>query len=237
MMDFSQVKGLKIPEGEVKSISCNGVMLWRCGAWLRELEPGTVVHLLEDEYVPYLVIAHDHHGEGLTTLLRQYTDGYTNYYGSAPSSAYSNKYSSSRLKTAMESRFSALPAETQALIKAVDITVREHANTGEDAVTINSNLFPLSEIELTGSGSALEGTHISYFASNELRATTDGTTEREYWTRSVTAGMDAYARAISTAGGATNVSVTANRYIRPACCIASDAFVSESDGEYYIIPE
>lgn len=238
MMDFRQVKGLRIPEGDVKSISCNGVMLWRCGAWLRELEPGTVVHLLEDGgYEPYIVIAQDHHGEGLTTLLRQYTDGTSQFRSSAPSNEYNNKYPSSALYSAMGNLYEALPETTKALITTVDIPVRSNAYSSSDEVTVASTFFPLSVIELTGEGSSKEGKYISYFSSDALRATTDGTTERVWWTRSVTGGIATTARAVSTDGSQTNVNVTQSRYLRPACCIASDVFVSDTDGEYYIIPE
>lgn len=238
MMDFHLVKGLRIPEGDVKSISCNGVTLWRCGAFLRELEPGTVVHLLEDSgYEPYIVIAQDHYSDGLTTLMRQHTDGTSVYFNSIPNSEYSNKYSTSRLKTAMDNLYAAMPEETQALIVTVDIPVRENASVSADEIVVASQFFALSQIELMGEGSAKEGSPMAYFTSDATRAATDGTTPRVWWTRSVVGGMANTARAISDDGAQTSVVVTNSRYLRPACCIASDVFVSDQDGEYFIIPE
>lgn len=238
MMDFSQVKGLRIPEGDVKSISCNGVTLWRCGAWLRELEPGTVVHLLEDGgYEPYIVIAQDHYREGLTTLLRQHTDGTSVYFNSTPNNEYSNKYSTSKVKAAMDNLYAALPEETKALIVTVDIPVREHASSSANEIAVVSQFFALSQIELMGEGSTKEGSPMAYFSSDDTRAATDGTTARVWWMRSVVGGMANTARAISTDGTQTSVVVTNSRYLRPACNIASDVFVSDKDGEYYIIPE
>lgn len=238
-MNLSTVKSLRIPEGDVKNISCNGVVIWHSGYSLGELSAGTIVHLLEDKYIPYIVVAHNHHGSKLTTLVRQHTNGYGPFRYSNPSSAYNNMYPGSNLETEMRNLFSALPEKTRALIKAVGIPIREYASTGGGATTVNANFFPLSEIELTGSGSDYEGSQISYFANDTLRKATDESgIARLYWTRSVTGGMETFARTISSDGVIGSQAVTmANVYLRPACCIASNVFITETDGVLYLISE
>lgn len=225
---------------DVRKVTLNGVTVWeKSGALtLGGLQIGTVVMVEETSgNQPWIVIARDHHGEGLTTLVRQYSDIYSRYHYSAPSSAYSNKYSASTLKQEMSNFYNDyLTTETQAKIQSVEIPIRQSANSSTDQDYATSNLFPLSEIEITNGGNSLEGTYISYFDSAEKRIcyTSSGTAVM-YWTRSVLGGMSNYARVINTSGTITNNGVSNNAYIRPACCVLSSAEITQdSDGVYYL---
>ncbi len=234
MMDFSAVKSLVIPEGEVKSISSGGVLLWKSGSAIGDLPTGTVVYMMETEYTPYIVIAHGHHGAGMTTMLRKNVSVYCNFHNSAPSSAYYNRYSTSTLKSQMALLFNALPEATRKKIQTVGIPVRESANSSTVGESFSANFFALSTMELTGDGVQVEGSHISWFADASSRIATDGTSEKAYWTRSVVGGMNNFAKTIGTTGAEANASVTTNNYLRPACCVASDTELTERNGQYYM---
>lgn len=226
----------------VSKLTYNGVTVWEAGGasalTIGSLSAGTVVMVEESTgYVPWVVIAHDHHGEGLTTLVRQCADTYAAYHYSAPSGAYYNRYSNSRLKADMATYYSdKLTAETQAKIQSVDIPIRESANSSTSQAYVTSNLFALSEPEVSGSGSSYEGTQIPYFDSDAKRICyTSSGTAVAYWLRSVLGGMSDYARVISTSGSTSNGGVTSNAYIRPACCVLSGAEITkDSEGNYYL---
>lgn len=223
----------------VSKLTYNGVTVWEAdnAVLLGSLSAGTVVMVEESTgYVPWVVITHDHHGEGLTTLVRQCADTYQPYHYSVPSSAYYNRYSNSRLKSDMASYYSDnLTAGTRAKIQSVDIPIRESANNSTSQAYVTSNLFALSEPEVSGSGSSYDGTQIPYFDSNEKRICyTSSGTSVAYWLRSVLSGMSDYARVISTSGSVSNGGVTSTSYIRPACCINSGTKITERNGQYYM---
>ena len=231
-MDFTTVTTLDIPEGKVSSISYNGKVLWQCGVPLAEIAIGATVNIKENSgYVPYIVVAHDYIKTGTTTLLRRNPTSGSNFWASAPSSVYNNKYSMSSLEIAMSNYWAFyMPEETQALFQLVKVPVRDNANASCDAVTVNAYLFPLSTMEMTGDGSTKEGTYLPYFSSGYSIAASES-----YWTRSVTGGMAGYARAINTSGEVSSVSVTNSRALRPAGCIPYDTLVVKQGGSYYIL--
>ena len=230
----------KVPEAvtyngnDAQIVKCNGVVVWEKNKKLRQLAVGSVVYLMEDNYTPYIIIAHGHHGGGLTTLLRQNVNKYCRFHFDVPTDEYYNKYDESTLKTEMGKLFSNLPAETQRCIETVYIPVRNSAQDST-SISIPVNFFPLSGYELNGSGSAGEGTQIQYFKSDALRVATDGTTALVYWTRSVVPGMHNFARCVDVRGELGNYTVNVNIHMRPACCVASDFVVTETDGKYYVI--
>lgn len=221
----------------VSKLTYNGVTVWEAdnAVLLGSLSAGTVVMVEESTgYVPWVVIAHGHHGEGMTTLLRKNVSVYCNFHNSVPSSEYYNRYSNSTLKNQMAALFNALPEGTRAKIQPVGIPVRESANSGTAGVTFSANFFALSTMELTGKGLEVEGTHIPWFADASSRIATDGTSAKAYWTRSVVGGMNNFAKTIGTTGAEANASVTTNNYLRPACCVASDTELTERNGQYYM---
>lgn len=205
-------------------------------AVLSSLAVGSLVYLQEDALAPYMIIAHNHHGEGLTTLLRYRASNTTAaFFASSPSATNNNKYDSSALHTAYTSYFNQLPLSTQGKIETVNIPVRTSAQTST-IIDLGCKLFALSEMEYVGTGSA-EGAHIPYFASDSARIAygEDGTTKKGIWTRSVVGGMAAYARTINTSGAVANGSVTDKMALRPACCVASDKMLTKDNEGRYIL--
>lgn len=231
-MDFSSVNSIQIPEGNVTSITYNGNVIWQSGVPLAEMDIGATVYIQESSgYVPYIVIAHDYLAAGTTTMLRKNVTSGSEFRVSTPSSVYNNKYSMSSLEIAMSNYWALyMPKETQSLFQLVEVPVRDNANASCDAVTVNAYLFPLSTMELTGDGSAKEGTYLPYFSDGGSIAASES-----YWTRSVTGGMAGYARAINTSGEVSSVSVTNSRALRPAGCIPYDTLVVKRNGLYYIL--
>ena len=206
-------------------------------AVLSSLAVGSLVYLQEDALTPYIIIAHAHHGEGLTTLLRYRASNTTAaFFASTPSSESNNKYDSSALNAAYTSYFNQLPLSTQGKIETVNIPVRTSAQNSTILNDFGCKLFALSEMEYVGTGSA-EGTHISYFASDSSRIAygEDGTTKKDIWTRSVTPGMAAYGRRINTSGAVANFGVTEKLSLRPACCVASDKVLTKDNEGRYIL--
>lgn len=226
-------EAIKVDGEDAQIVKYNGVTVWEKNKKLRQLPVGTHVYLRENVYTPYIVIAHDHHGSGLTTLLRLQVEMYDKFFNEYPSAANNNKYSTSRLNTVMSNLFSNLPEKTQSFIETVNVPVRESASSSTIA-SMSVRLFALSGMELNGSGSA-EGKQISYFTNNDKRIANDGATNHAYWTRSVVPGMSTYARRVTDAGALENNDVIVNNYIRPACCVASDFVVTETNGNYYLI--
>lgn len=206
------------------------------GTALSAIAVGTLIYLKENDYTPYLVLAHDHHGEGMTTLLRYRASNTTSgFHSSVPSGTWDHKYSNSRLNTAYETYYSGLPAETQGKLESVAIPVRESAS-GSTITTVTAHMFALSEMEYFGSGSA-EGSHIAYFADNASRIAyaEDGSTGKAIWTRSVTGGMEGYSRYLSTSGSIGNNGVTTGMALRPACCVKSNVLLTKDNEGRYIL--
>lgn len=206
------------------------------GTPLSELAPGTLVYVMENMLTPYLVLAHGHHGSGLTTLIRYRASNTTSgFHSSTPSGTWDHKYSNSKLNTAYANYYSSLPAETQGKLESVDIPVRTSAQSST-IITMAAHMFALSEMEYLGSGSA-EGSHIGYFADNASRIAyaEDGSTKKAIWTRSVTGGMEGFSRFINESGGIGNSGVTTGMALRPACCVKSDAVITkDADGKYLL---
>jgi len=206
------------------------------GTALSAIAVGTLIYLKENDYTPYLVLAHDHHGEGLTTLIRYRASNTTSgFHSSTPSGTWDHKYSTSRLNTAYATYYSGLPAETQGKLESVDIPVRTSAQNST-IITMTAHMFALSEMEYFGSGSA-EGSHIAYFADNASRIAyaEDGSTKKVIWTRSVTGGMEGYSRFINESGGIGNNGVTTGMALRPACCVKSNVLLTKDNEERYIL--
>lgn len=206
------------------------------GTAISAIAVGTLVYLKENDYTPYLVLAHDHHGEGLTTLLRYRASNTTSgFHSSTPSGTWDHKYSNSKLNTAYETYYSGLPAETQGKLESVAIPVRESASSST-ITTVTAHMFALSEMEYFGSGSA-EGSHIAYFADNASRIAyaEDGSTGKMIWTRSVTGGMEGFSRFINASGGIGNNGVTTGMALRPACCVKSNVLLTKDNEGRYIL--
>ena len=206
------------------------------GTPLSQLAPGTLVYVMENTLTPYLVLAHGHHGAGLTTLIRYRASNTTSsFHSSTPSGTWDHKYSNSKLNTAYATYYSGLPAETQGKLESVDIPVRTSAQSST-IITMAAHMFALSEMEYFGSGSA-EGSHIAYFADNASRIAyaEDGSTKKVIWTRSVTGGMEGFSRFINESGGIGNNGVTTGMALRPACCVKSDVVITkDADGKYLL---
>lgn len=206
------------------------------GTPLSELAPGTLVYVMENMLTPYLVLAHGHHGSGITTLIRYRASNTTSdFHSSTPSGIWDHKYSNSRLNTAYATYYSSLPSETQGKLESVDIPVRTSAQSST-ITTVTAHMFALSEMEYLGSGSA-EGSHIAYFADNASRIAyaEDGSTKKAIWTRSVTGGMEGFSRFINESGGIGNNGVTTGMALRPACCVKSDLIATtDSEGRYIL---
>ncbi|MBE5786821.1 MAG: hypothetical protein E7324_04690 [Clostridiales bacterium] len=222
--------GLYIAEGMLCLGNAPGT-----GDSIASLPIGTEIYLMEDTLQPYILIAKDQHGSGNVTLLRKYAAAdYSAFHFSTPSGEANNKYDGSSLESNHAAFFSALPAETQAKIAEAQIPVRASAS-GSTVTSIAAHMFPLSEMEYTGSGAA-EGSFIAYFAGNAQRiAYAESGAARVTWTRSVTGGMNNYSRQISASGSIGNQTVVNSGYLRPACCVKSDALVAQdADGRYIL---
>jgi hypothetical protein len=202
---------------------------------IESLAIGTEIYLMEAALTPYILIAKDHHGAGLVTLIRKYaTAEYSPYHYDVPSSTSGNKYDGSTLEKAYDSFYEALPEETKSKIRLIDIDAR--ASAGSSTVgKISARMFPLSEMEYVGTGSA-EGSYIPYFARDEQRIAYDETgTPVIVWTRSVTGGMNNFCRIISAAGSTGNQTVPTAGYLRPACCIDSTVTVTKDGNGNYVL--
>lgn len=203
---------------------------------LSDLAAGTLVYLLEADYVPYMVLAHDHHGSGLTTLIRyRACSTESRYFASIPTYATSVKYNTSALNTAYVNYYDALPAETQGKIEAVDIPIVESAQVST-IVTVNAHMFALSAMEYTGLQQS-EGTQIPYFANDASRIAykEDGTTATYVWTRTPSGGMNDYARAIEDTGAIGSSGLKTAYPLRPACCVKSETKLSKDNQGRYIL--
>lgn len=201
---------------------------------------GTEIYLTEaDGDVPYIIIANNHYGLGEITLLRKHVLAKTaQFFSSAPSSAYNNRYSTSKLKSYCDNLYTALPAETQAKIMTIPLPCRECAQSGHDGITLDSTLYPLSYEELTSEGSSYDGVWMeSFFPDNASRKAykEDGTTLAQYWTRSPTSGMSTYSEIVGTSGECANAYSTNSKYVRPACnVLASLEVYVDDNGNYHI---
>lgn len=206
------------------------------GISIASLEIGTEIYLMEDALTPYIIIAKDHHKTGTVTLMRKYaTEGYSAYHSSTPSLVADNIYGKSYLKTSHESYYNALPQATKSKICIIDLPVRSSAASNYTIATVSAHMFPLSEMEYTGSGVA-EGSHIAYFSEASKRiAYNESGTARATWTRTVTGGMNTHARQMSTSGSVGNQSVTSSGYLRPACCVESGETVTKDSNGNYIL--
>ena len=196
---------------------------------------GSVVNLLESAgYSPYIIIAHDHHGEGLTTLMRKNFYGGATRFASTPSSSYNSKYINSTLNTKCNTFYSELPVETQG--KIVEVGVPTRANGSDSTIVdVASHIFPLSAMEYFGEGGP-EGTYIPYFVDNETRiGFIESTGEaNKTLTRSIIAGMTGYARTVTAGGNLSNQTCATTGYLRPVCCVGSNIEVNEEDGVFMI---
>jgi hypothetical protein len=202
---------------------------------VESLAIGTEIYLMEDALTPYILIAKNHHGAGLATLIRKCaTAEYSPYHYDVPSSTSGNKYDGSTLEKAYDSFYEALPEETKSKIRLIDIDAR--ASAGSSTVgKISARMFPLSEMEYVGTGSA-EGSYIPYFARDEQRIAYDETGAPVIiWTRSVTGGMNNFCRIISMAGSTGNQTVPTAGYLRPACCIDSTVTVTKDGNGNYVL--
>ncbi|MBO7251751.1 MAG: hypothetical protein J6V25_03900, partial [Oscillospiraceae bacterium] len=205
------------------------------GDAISSLAIGTEIYLMEDSLQPYILIAKDHHGAGTVTLIRKYaTDEYSAFHYSAPSYEAANKYIGSTLESNHADFYQELPAETQGKILQVSIPVRTSASSST-IVETTAHMFPLSEMEYTGSGSA-EGSAIAYCDSNAKRiAYSESGTARMTWTRSITGGMSNYCRRISESGSISSQGSTYSAYLRPACCVKSDMILTKDTEGRYIL--
>jgi hypothetical protein len=238
-VSITDAKSLTLNGRELKMLEIGGSIVWEAASaiTLSSFSVGAEISIEETAgvFAPYIVIAHDHHGAGLTTLIRKYaTDKTTRFHYSAPSGDAGNKYDGSQLELFLTRIFDDMPSATQEKIAQVAVPTRSSAMGNYTIIGVDARLFPLSEMELSGSGNA-EGTHIPYFDSAQKRiAYSETGTARASWTRTVAGGMPNFARQISTSGSISSQSVTGSMYVRPACCVQSSMPVSESGGVYIL---
>lgn len=156
------------------------------GPQLGDLEPGTLISINENGVdVPFIVLAHNHHAEGRTTVVRQDL-----YHKMVWDSKGATTYADSALDNWLNTGYlNLLAASIQAEISAVDIdyTIGGGNNT---LSTLNRKIFMLSYTELGGTNSYanVEGTAIPYFDSKDKRKAYLNGTADLYWTRSPLTG-------------------------------------------------
>lgn len=225
-------KGMYIDNGVLQL----GTPPWE-GTPLSEMVAGTLVYLMEDALTPYMVLAHNHHGTGLTTLIRKEASLVTaKFHSTAPSYDGNHRYEGSVLAIAHDTYYQGLPEGTKGKIQPASILVRSSASINHTIVSMDAYMFPLSEMEYTGGGVA-EGSHITYFDSDSKRIAyaEDGSGAKYIWTRSVTGGMNNYSRRIGDTGVCGNQPVTIAHNLRPACCVKSDLIATtDSEGRYIL---
>lgn len=237
-MSITDASSVFLNGRELRALEIGGFLVWEASSLtILSCAVGSEVYIEETEgaLVPYIVIAHDHHGDSLTTLIRKYaTDKTTRFHYSAPSGDAGNKYDGSQLELFLTRIFDDMPSATQEKIAQVAVPTRSSAMGNYTIIGVDARLFPLSEMELSGSGNA-EGTHIPYFDSAEKRiAYSDTGTARASWTRTVAGGMPNFARQISASGSISSQSATGSIYARPALCLPFDTKVTEVDGKLQI---
>lgn len=231
-MSLADAKALTLNGKALTKLQIGGATVWEAAArdTLGSLAVGSIVHLLEDELTPYIVIAHDHHGEGLTTLFRQTVPSVYDNFNTAQSSTYNNKYNGSILQRRYAEYYASLPEATKAKIVEVGVPTRSYAASGFTIAPIPAHMFPLSRMEYANEGTA-EGAYIPYFTDDASRIgrEKDGTA-KVIWTRSVVGGMENYAHRVSQNGAISSQMLNVNGNLRPACCVRSDAPVTEANG-------
>lgn len=240
-MSITDAKALTLNGRTLKKLEIGGRTVWEAASeiTLSAFSVGAEISIEETAgvFAPYIVIAHDHHGEGLTTLIRKYALAKStrfHYTAYAEGEDYKSKYDGSELELTMTRTFNDLMAATQEKIAQVSVPTRSSALGSYTIVGVDARLFPLSEMEFSGSGYA-EGSHIPYFDSAEKRiACTDSGTAQRSWTRTISGGMPSYARQISTSGSISSQYATGSVYVRPACCVQSSMPVTESGGVYIL---
>lgn len=225
-------KGMYIDNGVLQL----GTPPWE-GTPLSNLVAGTLVYLMEEQLTPYIVLAHNHHGDGLTTLIRRDASSVTaQFHPSIPSHTGVHKYDTSALASALETYYQGLPADTQGKIQQVSIPVRRYSAGSFVAIEMSVYMFALSQMEYEGTGDA-EGSHILYFDSDSKRIAygADGVTPQTIWTRTVTGGMADYSKAVYTDGTMRSMGVKSAYPLRPACCVKSDIVLFKDDEDRYIL--
>ena len=238
-MSITDAKSLTLNGRALKMLEIGGYPVWEAASaiTLSSFSVGAEISIEETAgvFAPYIVIAHDHHGDSLTTLIRKYAmDKSTRFHYSAPSGDAGNKYDGSELELFLTRTFNDMPSATQEKIAQVAVPTRSSAIGSYTIIDVDARLFPLSEMEFSGSGYA-EGTHIPYFDNAQKRiAYSDTGTARASWTRTISGGMPNFARQISTTGGISSQYATGGVYVRPACCVQSSMPVMESGGVYIL---
>lgn len=237
-MSITDASSVFLNERELRSLEIGGFLVWEASSLtIRSCAVGSEVYIEETAgaLVPYIVIAHGHHGDNLSTLIRKHASSTnTRFHFSAPTQDFANKFDGSTLELTHTQMFDDMPTATQEKIAQVAVPTRSSAMGNYTIDGVAARLFPLSEMEFSGGGVA-EGSHIPYFDSNAKRvAYSDTGTARATWTRTITGGMPNYARQVSTSGSIGNQLATSSVYIRPALCLPFDTKVTEVGGKLQI---
>jgi len=201
--------------------------IYKKGFRLNKLSPGSLLKLNETvggitTAVPYIVLAHDHHYQNTTSLVRK------DVYSLIPwDSNGDNVYTTSSILSWLLGTFSTYLDSGLPIVNSANIPYAYNISTGGYNVSfISLKIFLLSvmELGLTHSDIPYLGTAIPYFSSDASRIAKLSGVAKEWWTRSPYVNTDEkYIFRITTGGqlytGITNRSPTYSYGVRPALCL------------------
>lgn len=160
------------------------------GPQLGDLEPGTLISINENGVdVPFIVLAHNHHAEGRTTVMRQQPHSEQSMHTAPQQVSYGETWLDNWLNSAY---FNYLDEITQNMIMFTSIECAVNIVNGSDTEFINRKIFLLSATEMFSlddiANCASEGSQIAYFlASNgslDYNKLEFNTSSNYIWTRS-----------------------------------------------------
>lgn len=179
------------------------------------------------------VIAHDHHGSGITTLMVDGVAGVLSFDGTSLSASYypSTPWSSTFMRYYLQNAFKTtyLSDDLQRILQSV--TIETQTKITQDSVSLLSKEELFNVVQ--GSSS---GTYIPYFDTNARRIAYSNVPEPvDYWTRDMYSGTapDWYILCVSSAGTAVAQRDYLISYNRPITFINKSQKVVINDKGLY----
>lgn len=242
MIDFSTLKSLKIPEGNVKEIAIDGVTVWKSNKTLGELAVGTSVFMKNYSTTEEFIVVHQ--GNPDPTLYDSSCDGTwllrkdihsKRVFDSGYDSWYSNSDIDKWLKNTYINGFD----YNHIPIKTVKVPWRMSEDStdiesGADGHSTTFFLLSYAEIGGTSSTAPREGTVLKYFngAGNSERIAYYNGTATVWWLRTPDPTSDEddeeQVYAIISTGQFDTVYVDSSFGVRPACILPSSTPIDEN---------
>lgn len=221
-IDFSTIKSITIPEGNVKRIvrDSDGSVIWSSGPTLGSLAVGSSVWLNVDGVSTEFLIVHqglpdadiyDSSCDGTWLLMK-------NIYALMAWDSSNNTYSDSDIHAYLNGTFLGLfDTNIKNSIKEVKIP--------SDSLTTSCFLLGHSEIGSSISMVLTDGAHLSYFKTNDAIAYYNGTAS-SWYLRSKYLGTNNLVEIVNVTGSNATGSVTAtNIGIRPAIILPANTIL------------